>query len=162
MTDKTPAEIDELILRGKAAVRAEQYLLAVNTFAEVYGDGYRDGTAEGLSYYGLALALVTKKYRESIDLCRKAIKLQFLNPNHYVNLAKVFIAAGSRKKAVDALEDGLKVLPRDRVILAYWKELGVRSRPPIGFLSRENPLNVALGKARARRKAKPGESGQGK
>lgn len=153
MADRISEETAELLLRGKAAVIAEEYMVALNTLAELYAGGYKEGTAEGLSYYGVAVALVNKKYKDAIDLCQKAIKLQFLNPHHYVNLAKVYIAAGHRKKAIQALEQGLSVLPGDRVIVVYWKQLGIRSRPAIPFLSRDNPLNVALGKARKQKKA---------
>lgn len=153
MADKIPEEAAALLLRGKAAVIAEEYMVALNSFAELYSGGYKEGTAEGLSYYGVAVALVNKKYKDAIELCQKAIKLQFLNPHHYVNLAKVYGAAGHRKKAIQALEQGLSVLPGDRVIVSYWKQLGIRSRPAIPFLSRDNPLNVALGRSRQKKKA---------
>lgn len=159
MAEKIPEEFAELMLRGKAAVLAEEYMVALNTFAEIYATGYKEGTAEGLSYYGVAVAMVNKKYKDAIDLCQKAIKLQFLNPHHYVNLARVYIAAGNRKKAVQSLEQGLGVLPGDRVIISFWKQVGIRARPAIPFLSRDNPLNVAIGRARrnAREKKKARE-----
>lgn len=152
-----PEEMNELLLRGKAAVLAEEYLIALNAFSTLYSEGYRSGAAEGLSYYGVAVALVNKKYKDAIELCQKAIKLQFLNPSHYVNLAKVYNAAGHRRKAIATLEQGLGVLPGNRVIISYWKTMGVRSRPPIPFLSRDNPLNVALGRARYQRRQKAAE-----
>lgn len=152
MPDLTTEQINEMILKGKAAVRVDDYLLALNTFSELYADGFREAAVEGLSYYGVSVAMVTKKYRDAIDLCQKAIKLQFMNPNHYVNLARVYAAAGHKKKAIATLEQGLRVLPRHRVITTYWRELGVRSRPPIPFLSRENPLNVAIGRWRYQKK----------
>ena len=152
MAELTQEQTNEMILRGKAAVRVQDYLLALNTFGELYADGFRESAAEGLSYYGVSVAMVTKKYRDAIDLCQKAIKLQFMNPNHYVNLARVYTAAGNRKKAVATLEQGLRVLPRDRVIATYWKELGLRSRPAIPFLSRDHPLNSALGRRRHQKK----------
>lgn len=157
MPELTPEEMNEMILRGKAAVRVQDYLMALNTFSELYADGFRESAVEGLSYYGVSVAMVTKKYRDAIDLCQKAIKLQFMNPNHYVNLARVYSAAGNRRKAVAALEQGLRVLPRDRVITTFWKEMGVRARPAIPFLSRDHPLNIALGRRRHQKKVREAE-----
>jgi tetratricopeptide (TPR) repeat protein len=105
-----------------------------------------------LSYYGLTLAILKRKYREAVELCQKAIKQQFLDPYHYVNLAKVYVAMEQRKKAIQTLESALAQMPRNKVVIAYWKTIGLRGRPPIPFLSRDNPLNKALGRKRAQKK----------
>lgn len=150
-----------MIQSGIAAARAEEYLLALNLLTEAYsGPTIDPKAAEGLSYYGLCLALVQKKFKPAIDFCRKAIEMQFYDGNHYVNLARVYIAAGQRKKAVDAAEEGLKIVPEHEGLVGIRKELGVRSRPAVPFLSRENPINQALGRARAKKPATspPGKS----
>lgn len=141
----------------------EDYLRALTIFLDVYGGEdppspmLSSKTASGLSYFGLCLALVEKKIKPSIDLCRRAIELQFYNVNHYANLARVYAAAGNRKKALETLEQGSKTHPDDDSLLAVRRELGIRARPPVPFLERSNPINVTLGQARHAKKVAESE-----
>jgi tetratricopeptide (TPR) repeat protein len=141
----------------------EEYLRALTIFLEVYGGEdppspmLSSKTATGLSYFGLCLALVEKKIKPSIDLCKRAIELQFYNVNHYANLARVYAAAGNRKKALETLEQGSKTHPDDDSLLAVRRELGIRARPPVPFLERSNPINVSLGQARHAKKVAESE-----
>lgn len=133
--------------------RDEEYLPALTMFLDIYGNEDSPPlnvakSASGLSYFGLCLALVSKKYKTAIDLCRRAIDLEFYNGDHYANLARVYVAAGNRKKAIEAAEQGLKVAPEDDELLRVREELGVRSRPAVPFLDRSHPINVTIGQAR--------------
>jgi tetratricopeptide (TPR) repeat protein len=147
--------IDEAV----ALTKAEEYLRAPTLFLDVYGGEdppspmLSSKTATGLSHFGLCLALVQKKYKPAIDLCKRAIELQFYNVDHYANLARVYIAAGNRKKALETIEQGLKPHPDDETLLKVRKQLGVRARPPVPFLDRAHPINVTLGQARHAKKA---------
>jgi tetratricopeptide (TPR) repeat protein len=89
-----------------------------------------------------------RKFKPAIDLCKLAIELQFYNADHYANLARVYIAAGNRKKAIDAIEQGLKSHAEDETLLEVRRQLGVRAKPPVPFLDRAHPINVTLGQAR--------------
>lgn len=133
-----------------------EYLRALTMFVEVYGEEEAAvasaKAANGLSYFGLCLALVQKKYKTAIDLCRRAIDLQFYNGDHYANLTRVYLAAGNRKKALETVEQGLNMMPDDDALLAVRKELGVRARPPVPFLDRKHPVNVTLGRRRHAKK----------
>ena len=141
----------------------EEYLRALTIFLDVYGGEeppppmLSSKTATGLSYFGLCLALVEKKIKPSIDLCKRAIALQFYNVNHFANLARVYAAAGNRKKALETLEQGSKTHPDDDSLLAVRRELGIRARPTVPFLERSNPINVTLGQARHAKKVAESE-----
>jgi len=140
-----------------ALTKSEEYLRALTIFIEVYGGEdpplpMLSKTASGLSYFGLCLALVEKRIKPAIDLCKRAIELQFYNVDHYANLARVYMAAGNRKKALEILEQGSKSHPDDESLLAVRRELGIRSRPPVPFLERSNPINISLGQARHAKK----------
>lgn len=153
MPPTTANTIDEAI----RAARQEEFLRALTLFLDVYGteDAPPIRTpkdASGLSYFGLCLALVRKQIKPAIDLCRRAIELEFYNGDHYANLARVYLVAGNRKKAVDAAEQGLKLVPEHEYLLAVRNFLGVRSEPPVPFLDRANPINVTLGQARHAKK----------
>src|SRR5438067_9563477 len=120
-------QIDEAV----SLTKHEEYLAALTEFLDIYGGEDPPSpmlsakTATGLSYFGLCLALVQKKFKPAIDLCKRAIELQFYNVDHYANLARVYVAAGNRKKAIEAIEQGLKPHPEDETLLQVRKELGV-------------------------------------
>jgi tetratricopeptide (TPR) repeat protein len=146
---KETRELDTAIF----AVREQDYLRGLTLFLDFYGT--KEGPpinspkdASGLSFFGLAVALVQKQYREAVDLCKRAIDLEFYNGDHYANLARIYLAAGQRKKAVQAVESGLKVAPEHDDILAVQQAIGVRKRPAVPFLDRSHPINVTLGQVR--------------
>lgn len=138
--------------------RAEEYLAALTEFLEIYGGEDPPSavlsakTATALSFFGLCLALVQKKFKPAIELCKRAIELQFYNGDHYANLARVYTAAGNRKKALETVGAGLKLLPDYEPLLDVRGTLGVRTRPPVPFLDRSHPINVTLGQARHAKK----------
>jgi tetratricopeptide (TPR) repeat protein len=140
------------------AAREEDYLRALTLFLDIYGSDEAAPSmrtakdAMGLSYFGLTLALMQKKIKTAIDLCRRAIDLEFYNGDHYANLARVYVAAGNRKKALETVEQGFKVAPEHDYLLRVRKELGVRARPPLPFLDRSHPINVTLGQSRHAKK----------
>jgi hypothetical protein len=150
---RTPKDVDEAI----RATLEHDYLKALTQFMDIYGtedappiQSPRD--AMGLSYFGLVLALVQKNFKPAVDLCKRAIDLEFYNGDHYANLARVYVAGNQRKKAVETAEAGLKVAPENESLLEVRKELGIRSRPPVPFLDRSNPVNVSLGQVRHAKK----------
>lgn len=137
--------------------RNEDFLRALNIFLDIYGteDAPPIRTpkdASGLSFFGLSLALMRRQMKPAIDLCRRAIDLEFYNGDHYANLARVYAAAGNRKKAVETAEQGLKLVPEHDYLLQVRKSLGMRSVPALPFLDRSNPINVTLGQARHAKK----------
>ena len=150
---RTPQDIERAI----QAVREEDFLLALTEFADIYGTEdsppiQSPKDAAGLSYFGLCLALVQKKWKPAIDLCKRAIDLEFYNPDHYINLTKVYVAAGNRKKALETVEAGLRVQPEDEGLIRTRRSLGVRARPAVPFLDRSHPVNVTLGQSRHAKK----------
>ncbi|HEX9161717.1 MAG TPA: tetratricopeptide repeat protein [Thermoanaerobaculia bacterium] len=146
---RTTKDVEDAI----GLTRNSEYLQALTRFVEIYGTNdappiQNPKDASGLSFFGLCLALVQRQYRTAIDLCKRAIDLEFYNGDHYANLARVYLAAGHRKKAVEIAGQGLKLVPDHEALLEVRSELGVRSRPALPFLDRTNPVNVTLGQAR--------------
>ena len=146
---RTPEHIEAAI----ALTRRGEYLNALTIFKEIYGTedappikNAKD--ASGLSFFGLCVALVQKKYKQGMELCKRAIDLEFYNGDHHANLARVYMARGDRKKAVETADAGLRMLPDHEALVEVRKELGIRSRPAVPFLDRSNPVNVSLGQAR--------------
>jgi tetratricopeptide (TPR) repeat protein len=151
---KIAQRIDQAVM----LTRNKEYLAALTEFMEIYGGEepptilMTTKTATGLSYFGLCLALITRKFKPAIDLCKRALELQFYSGDHHANLAQVYLAAGNRKKALEAVEAGLRIHPEDDYLIAVRRSLGVRARPAVPFLGRSNPINVSLGQARHARK----------
>ena len=154
MTNNVLRRIDQAILLTEAG----NHLQAVTEFLDIYGtdDSPPLNTAKaasGLSFFGLSLALVQKKYKTGIDLCKRALDLEFYNGDHYANLTRIYMASGNRKKAIETVESGLKIVPEHEGLIKVRRELGVRARPAVPFLDRAHPINVSLGQARHAKKA---------
>ena len=144
----------------EAAIREArdgELLSALTMFLDVYGTAdspplNTPKAATGLSWFGLCVGLIRKEFKPAIDLCRRAIDLEFYNGDHYANLARVYLAAGKRKKAVEVAEEGMKLAPGDEYLQEVRNSLGVRARPAVPFLDRTHPINVSLGQSRHAKK----------
>ncbi len=116
-----------------------------------------------LSFYGSLQASVDKKHRSGVDNCTKAISMvqknagvvgkELLFPVLYLNLGKAYVAAGKKKNAVAALNQGLHYDPLHTAIKKELRSLGARKKPIVSFLDRSNPVNKYLGKALNRKKS---------
>ena len=98
------------------------------------------------SHYGLALGLVERRLDRALGLCREAAKEEFFNPVHYHNLARLHLAFGFKAEAVRYLRRGLMIDPDNAQIAQEIRRLGVRRRPPLSFLRRQNLLNRWMGR----------------
>jgi len=105
--------------------------------------------AFAFSYYGLCVAMVKRKYAEALKYCNISVKANFMEPEHRLNLAQVYLERDDRRKAIEHLEAGLRLEPSNRRIRQIYEEIGQRQPPAISFLSRTNPINVWLGRMRA-------------
>ncbi len=145
------------IEEGINAAKGEDFLRALTLFLDIYGTEdapplTKPKASAGLSWFGLAIALVRRTYKPAIDLCRRAIELEFYDGDHYANLARVYVAAGNRKKAIETIEDGLRKIPDHDYMLKVRASLGIRATPSVPFLDRTNPINVSLGQSRHAKK----------
>ncbi len=100
------------------------------------------------SFYGLALAMVERRFNQALELCRSAAKEEFFNPELYHNLARVHLAFGFKAEAIRYLRRGLMIDPANSPMARDLAALGQRRRPVLGFLPRRHPLNRLLGRLR--------------
>lgn len=147
-----PDGAQDLIKKGMDAARREDYETGMACLEEAYGLLPKDKDAKipaaFLSYYGVCIALHAGRLKEGMDFCQVALEREFYNAELYLNLAKVCLAAKARRRAVEILERGLAVEPRSSGLLKLRSSMGVRKSPTVPFLSRDNPINVSLGRAR--------------
>lgn len=101
------------------------------------------------SYLGYGLAHRRGEVKKGLRLCRHAIKLEFFQPENYLNLARTALLVDRyRHQAVTAVLDGLEIDPDHPELLELQKQLGARRPPVLRFLSRRNLLNRILGRIR--------------
>ena len=113
------------------------------------------GSARYRSFYGLALGLCERRWEQALELCRSAARDEFFDPVHYQNLARLHLAFGFKAEALRLLRRGLMIDPGNQEIRDALLRLGVRRRPPLGFLRRDNALNRLLGIAIERAHLRP-------
>lgn len=100
------------------------------------------------SYLGRGIAMKEGRIREGIRLCRHGVKVEFYQPENYINLAQVYLLANNRRRAWEAVVQGLQVDRGHKGLQRLARNMGVRKRPMIPFLSRDNPINQLLGRIR--------------
>ena len=139
---------DILARRGRDFARKGQFALANDFLSEYCARAVKDErpiTGAILAAYGLAVGMTTD-LKEGLEICHRALNSDRRNPEIYLNIARLQIQAGSRKKAVEAIERGLSFSEKNRELIALQKQIGHRQQPPLPFLPRNNPVNVKLGK----------------
>lgn len=144
VTTDGPADDEE---RGIALCRAGQWDRGVDHLARQVSSGGRLSST-GYSFLGYGMALRRRQIREGLKLCEQAVKMEFYQPDNFLNLARTQLLAGNRRAAATSMRRGLALDRGHRGLRALAKELGVRRAPVLKFLGRSNPLNVLLGKLR--------------
>jgi hypothetical protein len=89
-----------------------------------------------------------------VDTCERAIGIlkekvpfgeDFFYPVLYLNLGRANLAAGRKKKALDAFNKGLTMDNENREILMELRRLGIRRKTAVPILERSNPINKYIG-----------------
>ena len=106
--------------------------------------------AEFFSYLGLGRAGVAGRFEEAVELCERAIEAAPGEAEVYVNLARVYSWRGSRELALATIAKGLGASTSSYELLALRRQLGVRRKPVVPFVSRDHRLNRLLGRWRHR------------
>jgi Flp pilus assembly protein TadD len=103
-----------------------------------------------MSYLGVALARTQQKWSDAERLCDTAVRMKRNQAQLYLNLAEVYVAAGRREDARDALVAGMKYARRDIRLNIAMAKLTTRRDPVFTFLERKHPLNRHFGMLRHR------------
>jgi len=108
------------------------------------------------SYHGLSL--VCSGDVSGLNLCRNTAARERLQATVFHNLALAELRLRHRKRACAAIRYGLNLDPAHAGLLKLRRDMGVRRKPCLPFLKRENLLNKWLGKATYRKLARGGVS----
>ena len=96
------------------------------------------------SYYAYVIARERGEFTQALALCRESLRDDPQNTLHYLNLGRVFLAAGRRDQAIRAFRQGLK-FGNDPKIRRHLDQLGIRKPELFPALNRNNPLNKYFG-----------------
>ncbi len=102
------------------------------------------------AYFGYGLARYRGKRKEGLKMCKRAVELEFYQPDNYQLLARAYFLIGDRRSAYDVVERGLEIDASNEELLSLHRDIGLRRAPVLPFLPRGNPLNRALGRVRHR------------
>ncbi len=151
----THGAMRERVQEAVSWTRSERFEDAIAVFEKYLPILSADGdlqdkrfAAAAFSYYGLCVAMVKHKYAEALKYCNISVKANFMDPEHRINLALVYLERDDRKNAVQNLEAGLRLSPSNKRIHKIFNEIGQRKPVLFSFLSRRNPINIWLGRLR--------------
>ena len=96
------------------------------------------------SYHGLVRVYMGDV--AGINLCRQATVDEQNDADVFHNLALAELRQSNRRGAFLAVSEGLSIMPAHRGLKRIREKMGVRRRPVLAFLHRDNFLNRYLGK----------------
>lgn len=102
------------------------------------------------SYYGLSCLLSGDD--TAIAICRNIVKKCPHDADVCLNLARAEVFMDNRKQAIQVIDKGLAFSAHHDGLNALKSKLGVRGRRLVPFLSRNNLINIALGRFIRRKK----------
>jgi len=103
-----------------------------------------------MSYLGVALARTQQKWADAERMCDSAVRMKRNQAQLYLNLAEVYMSAGRKEDAREALIAGMKFARRDVRLSIAMAKLTPRRPPVFTFLDRTHPLNRHFGLLRHR------------
>ena len=102
---------------------------------------------EYMGFYGLCLMKLGNR-DEGFNKCILAAETELNNPEVFVILARAALLMSRRKLALKSISQGLAIDSSYKKLHQLRNGLGVRREPIFGFLSRNNFLNIFLGRLR--------------
>jgi len=137
------SEAREQFVAGKRFLREENVDKALRHFEKAWKED--KDNPEYMSYYGLCKAIRGGEIGLGLELCTRAIKKEFFKAEFYLNLGRVYMAAGNKKGAIKVFRKGLRYDQGNEELYKALTALGFRTRPVIPLLDRSNPVNKFLG-----------------
>lgn len=143
-------DVGAAIEEGLHLCRSEQWHAGMEILWKIARKEEREEDLPAIyySYAGYGAARFDGSLKEGLKLCKHAIKLDPEEPDNYLNLARVEMLRDNRRSAIRALHRGLRVRPGHPRLVDFKRAIGYRRRPVLPFLSRDNRLNVWLGRRR--------------
>ena len=131
---------------AKDALKAGDYKAAERAFKIALDSiNEHDGLYNNVqSYYGLAEVLNSNE--NGLLLCRDAASKEMLDGDVFLNLACAELESNNRKRAIEAIQHGIKIDAGHARLKRACDWLDCRKRSCVGFLPRDHRLNRLLGR----------------
>ncbi len=131
---------------GQEELRLQNYTQALDHFSFLSA---LSNPAESIfpryqSYLGLCQVLLGEK--EGISLCRESAKTIPNSIEIKCNLALAELQLNMRNNAISVVESGLKLDPKNSQLKKLHSRLETRRKPFLPFVSRDNLINIFIGK----------------
>ena len=102
------------------------------------------------AYLGFGIAEYQGKREQGLQLCRRAVEMEFYQPESYYFLARAHLLLNDRRSAVDVVDRGLQIDATSDDLKRLKLQLGQRKAPVFRFLPRGHFINRWLGRLRHR------------
>ena len=96
----------------------------------------------------------TRKHEQALDVCPIAIEVGGFKPESYLSRAQTYVMLGKKRRAIAALDRGLRVEPEDPRLLKARAVFGWRKPRIVSALARGHVVNRVLGRLRTLASAK--------
>ena len=131
---------------AKDALKAQDYKAAERAFKITLdsideGDQHHNNVQ---SYYGLAQVLSANN--NGLLLCRDAASNEMFDGDVFLNLACAEWQSDNRKRAIEAIRQGIKIDAEHHQLNNACNKLGCRKRCCFSFLARSHKLNRLFGR----------------
>ncbi len=131
---------------AKDALKAQDYKAAERAFKEVLDaiDEHNEQYNNLLSYYGLAQVLTSNE--NGLLLCRDAASNEVFDGDVFLNLACAELHSDNRKRAIDAVQHGIKIDANHQQLNRACAMLDCRKKCCFSFLPRSHMFNRLFGR----------------
>jgi curved DNA-binding protein CbpA len=103
--------------QAKTSIKHERYDKAAVLLRSAIK--YDDSNPLYCSWYGFCLAALNTNLHEARDYCKKALEMEFFNPEFHANLGFVYHQAGLTSTALESFREALKWDPEHPLALKY-------------------------------------------
>lgn len=133
--------LSTLLKKGDQALAAGDTLVALLQYETAHAIDPLPAIKTKLAY---CLAVERRQLQQAMHLCREALEVDPGNPEHYYQLARIYMVAGHKRQAIKTLRKGLK-FKRHQGIIDELTNLGARKPLVFSSLPREHILNRTAG-----------------
>ena len=131
---------------AKNSLKAQDYKAAERDFKKVLEtiDEHNEQYNNVLSHYGMLQVLNSNN--NGLLLCRDAASNEISDGDVFLNLACAELHSDNRKRAIDAIQHGIKIDENHQQLNRACVKLDCRKKCCFGFLPREHWLNRQFGR----------------
>jgi tetratricopeptide (TPR) repeat protein len=142
MTQTDNTEVAEkAFAQALAALATDDTLTALPHLERALKHGDRAGWH---SYLGYCIARERGQQRKGLEYCLHSLAAEPDNPDHFLNLGRVYLLGGEKDEALRVTREGMAKGGSPQ-LAELLERLGSRRPPLFPSLSRSNPINKYLG-----------------